>query len=157
MSYADFDDDFEQAEVPDNEEAPCGTYQCEITRFFNNTTQTGIDRLNCVLQVIAGEHIGKILYKGWLITPSALSYLKADFKKFGLPVASKKFSELMPMLDTNVIGKRCEAVKKQSDRYANVYINSMLDPLSESKQTCQAKGIRKRKTAATKNDDDVPF
>jgi len=166
MSYADFDDDFQQADVPegsDAEEAPCGKYQCEITRFFDNETQDGTQRLNGVLKVISGEHAGKVIYKSWLLSPSAMPYIKADFKRFGLPVETTRFSELRRMLDTDVIGKRCEAVKKENEKntkYANVYINSMLSSLEKPspKQSEQAPSIyEEAKTTPPETKDDLPF
>ena len=165
MSYADFDDDFEQADMPANEEAPCGVYQCEITRFYENTTQNGTPRLNCILQIVSGEHTGKVIYKGWLLTTSAMSYIKADFKRFGLPVETKRFSELMPRLNKEVIGKWCEAVKKQKDDYANVYINAMIEPLTKPKHAGQASPATNQtpytsddaNATTPESDDDVPF
>jgi len=153
MSYADFDDDFQEADenttTTDNGDAPDGTYQCEIKRFFENTTKDGTGRLNCVLQIVSGEYSGKTLYKSWIFTQSAMSYIKQDFKRFGLPVESKKFSELVPMLDTAVVGKWCEAAKKQNGQYANVYINSMLEPLVETKKA--TKTPKAAKTSKTSN------
>ena len=167
MSYADFDDDFQEADTTKtNEDAPDGSYQCEIKRFFENTTKDGTPRLNCVLQIVAGDHTGKTLFKSWLFTQSAMSYIKADFVRFGLPVESKRFSELVPMLDTNVVGKWCEAVKKDKGHYANVYINAMIDPLPGSKQTKSKKAkkadqvnelLEDAQAVAPESKDDIPF
>ena len=163
MSYADFDDDFQEADVPEHtEETPCGQYQCEITRFFDNETQNGTPRLNCVLQVVSGEHTGKTLFKSWLLTQSAMPYIKADFKRFGLPVETTRFCDLRPMLDTDVIGKWCEVVKKpQKDTvYFNVYINAMLDPLEKKTLYVtprQSLSLEEVKEIANSTDDDLPF
>ena len=172
MSYADFDDDFQQADLPETyAEAPCGTYQCEIVEFKDETTKTGIPKLNCLLRVIAGEHDGKVLYKGWLLTAEAMSYIKADFMKFGLPVETTKFSRLRNMLDSDVVGKWCEVVKKQNKKdpeYTNVYINSMITPVGNPQaaptQTAPAPPqspvdhyADAKEVAAAKSGDDIPF
>ena len=163
MSYADFDDDFQQADVPEHaEEAPCGTYQCEIMRFFDNTTKDGTSRLNCILQVVSGPHDGKVLYKSWLITKDGMSYIKADFQRFGLPVETTRFSDLRRMLDTDVVGKWCEAVKKENSnnpQYANTYINTMIDQVGKSPgpPSSQVPSLDEAKAVATESGDNIPF
>jgi hypothetical protein len=83
--------------------------------------------------------------------------MKADFQKFGLDVETKRFSELRPMLDTDIVGKWCEVTKKpQKDnpQYSNVYINSMIDLLGKTKQSDI---YNEAKTTALESKDDIPF
>ena len=154
--YEQFDADFDDAETTGSGgEAPVGEYQCEIKKFLEGETQSGISRLTCVLEVVSGEHAGKTVFKNWLITKSSVPFIKADFMTLGLPITKYKFSQLRRMLDTDIVGKWCQVVKKQKpdSQYANVYINSMVDVIDTPKDHySDAKEI-----AATTSDDDIPF
>lgn len=115
-----FDDEFNSAEAPSQEEVPDGKYQVRIESVRLEHSQKGDPMIKWDLIVISGSQMGRHIFKNSVITAVALPYVKGDLKTVGLELT--KFSELARRLE-ELLDLTLEVTKRTKGEYSNVYFN----------------------------------
>ena len=115
-----FDDEFNTAEVPSQEEVPDGKYQVRIDSVRLEHSQKGDPMIKWDLIVLSGSQAGRHIFKNSVITAASLPFVKGDLKTVGLVLT--KFSELAGRLQA-LLDVTLELTKRTKGEYANVYFN----------------------------------
>ena len=115
-----FDDDFNTAEAPSQDEVPDGKYQVRIDSVRLEHSQKGDPMIKWDLIVLSGSQAGRHIFKNSVITAASLPFVKGDLKTVGL--ALTKFSELAGRLE-ELLDATLELTKRTKGEYANVYFN----------------------------------
>ena len=115
-----FDDEFNTAEAPSQDEVPDGKYQVRIDSVRLEHSQKGDPMIKWDLIVLSGSQAGRHIFKNSVITAASLPFVKGDLKTVGL--ALTKFSELEGRLE-ELLDVTLELTKRTKGEYANVYFN----------------------------------
>ena len=115
-----FDDEFNTAEAPSQDEVPDGKYQVRIDSVRLEHSQKGDPMIKWDLIVLSGSQAGRHIFKNSVITAASLPFVKGDLKTVGL--ALTKFSELEGRLE-ELLDATLELTKRTKGEYANVYFN----------------------------------
>ncbi len=115
-----FDDEFNTAEAPSQDEVPDGKYQVRIESVRLEHSQKGDPMIKWDLIVISGSQAGRHIFKNSVITAASLPFVKGDLKTLGLVLT--KFSELAGRLE-GLLDATLELTKRTKGEYANVYFN----------------------------------
>ena len=115
-----FDDEFNTAEAPSQDEVPDGKYQVRIDSVRLEHSQKGDPMIKWDLIVLSGSQAGRHIFKNSVITAASLPFVKGDLKTLGLVLT--KFSELAGRLE-EVLDATLELTKRTKGEYANVYFN----------------------------------
>ena len=115
-----FDDEFNTAEAPSQEEVPDGKYQVRIDSVRLEHSQKGDPMIKWDLIVLSGSQAGRHIFKNSVITAASLPFVKGDLKTLGLVLT--KFSELAGRLE-ELLDATLELTKRTKGEYANVYFN----------------------------------
>ncbi len=115
-----FDDEFNTAEAPSQEEVPDGKYQVRIDSVRLEHSQKGDPMIKWDLIVLSGSQAGRHIFKNSVITAASLPFVKGDLKTVGLVLT--KFSELAGRLE-ELLDATLELTKRTKGEYANVYFN----------------------------------
>lgn len=115
-----FDDEFNTAEAPSQDEVPDGKYQVRIESVRLEHSQKGDPMIKWDLIVLSGSQAGRHIFKNSVITAASLPFVKGDLKTVGL--ALTKFSELAGRLE-ELLDATLELTKRTKGEYANVYFN----------------------------------
>ena len=115
-----FDDEFNTAEAPTQEEVPDGKYQVRIDSVRLEHSQKGDPMIKWDLVVLSGSQAGRRVFKNSVITAASLPYVKGDLKTVGLVLT--KFSELAGRLE-ELLDVTLELTKRTKGDYSNVYFN----------------------------------
>ena len=113
-----FDDEFNNAEAPTQEEVPDGKYQVRIDSVRLEHSQNGDPMIKWDLIVLSGSQAGRHIFKNSVITAASLPFVKGDLKTLGLVLT--KFSELAGRLE-ELLDATLELTKRTKGEYANVY------------------------------------
>ncbi len=92
-----FDDEFNTAEAPSQDEVPDGKYQVRIDSVRLEHSQKGDPMIKWDLIVLSGSQAGRHIFKNSVITAASLPFVKGDLKTLGLILT--KFSELAGRLE----------------------------------------------------------
>ena len=115
-----FDDEFNTAEAPSQDEVPDGKYQVRIDSVRLEHSQKGDPMIKWDLIVLSGSQAGRHIFKNSVITAASLPFVKGDLKTLGLVLT--KFSELAGRLE-ELLDATLELTKRTKGEYANVYFN----------------------------------
>lgn len=115
-----FDDEFDTAEAPSQDEVPDGKYQVRIDSVRLEHSQKGDPMIKWDLIVLSGSQAGRHIFKNSVITAASLPFVKGDLKTVGL--ALTKFSELEGRLE-ELLDVTLELTKRTKGDYSNVYFN----------------------------------
>ena len=115
-----FDDEFNTAEAPSQDEVPDGKYQVRIDSVRLEHSQKGDPMIKWDLIVLSGSQAGRHIFKNSVITAASLPFVKGDLKTVGLVLT--KFSELAGRLQA-LLDVTLELTKRTKGEYANVYFN----------------------------------
>ena len=115
-----FDDEFNTAEAPSQDEVPDGKYQVRIDSVRLEHSQKGDPMIKWDLIVLSGSQAGRHIFKNSVITAASLPFVKGDLKTLGLVLT--KFSELAKRLE-ELLDVTLELTKRTKGEYANVYFN----------------------------------
>ena len=115
-----FDDEFDTAEAPSQDEVPDGKYQVRIDSVRLEHSQKGDPMIKWDLIVLSGSQAGRHIFKNSVITAASLPFVKGDLKTLGLVLT--KFSELAGRLE-ELLDATLELTKRTKGEYANVYFN----------------------------------
>ena len=115
-----FDDEFNTAEAPSQDEVPDGKYQVRIDSVRLEHSQKGDPMIKWDLIVLSGTQAGRHIFKNSVITAASLPFVKGDLKTVGL--ALTKFSELEGRLE-ELLDVTLELTKRTKGDYSNVYFN----------------------------------
>ena len=115
-----FDDEFNTAEAPSQDEVPDGKYQVRIDSVRLEHSQKGDPMIKWDLIVLSGSQAGRHIFKNSVITAASLPFVKGDLKTLGLILT--KFSELAGRLE-ELLDATLELTKRTKGEYANVYFN----------------------------------
>ena len=124
LDLAQFDDDFETAEVEEKEfdEIPDGKYQVKVDRVeLTRSESSGNPMLKWALKIIGPAHKGRLLWRNNVIASAEnVKWLKNDLYTCGLQI--EKLSELSgklePLLDIGL-----EVTKRTKNEFENIYFN----------------------------------
>jgi hypothetical protein len=120
VDLTSFDDEFDSAEAPSQEEVPDGKYQVRIETVRLEHSQKGDPMIKWDLQVVSGSQAGRHIFKNSVITQASLPYVKGDLKTLGIELA--KFSALAGRLE-ELLDVTLEVTKRTRGDYSNVYFN----------------------------------
>jgi hypothetical protein len=120
VDLTSFDDEFDSAEAPTQEEVPDGKYQVRIETVRLEHSQKGDPMIKWDLQVVSGSQAGRHIFKNSVITQASLPYVKGDLKTLGIELA--KFSALAGRLE-ELLDVTLEVTKRTRGDYSNVYFN----------------------------------
>ena len=115
-----FDDEFNIAEAPSQDEVPDGKYQVRIDSVRLEHSQKGDPMIKWDLIVLSGSQAGRHIFRNSVITAASLPFVKGDLKTLGLTLT--KFSELAGRLE-ELLDVTLELTKRTKGEYANVYFN----------------------------------
>ncbi len=115
-----FDDEFNTAEAPSQDEVPDGKYQVRIDSVRLEHSQKGDPMIKWDLIVLSGSKAGRHIFRNSVITAASLPFVKGDLKTLGLTLT--KFSELAGRLE-ELLDATLELTKRTKGEYANVYFN----------------------------------
>ena len=115
-----FNDEFNTAEAPSQDEVPDGKYQVRIDSVRLEHSQKGDPMIKWDLIVLSGSQAGRHIFKNSVITAASLPFVKGDLKTLGLVLT--KFSELAGRLE-ELLDATLELTKRTKGEYANVYFN----------------------------------
>ena len=115
-----FNDEFNTAEAPSQDEVPDGKYQVRIDSVRLEHSQKGDPMIKWDLIVLCGSQAGRHIFKNSVITAASLPFVKGDLKTLGLILT--KFSELAGRLEA-LLDVTLELTKRTKGEYANVYFN----------------------------------
>ena len=119
-----FDDEFDTAEAPSQDEVPDGKYQVRIDSVRLEHSQKGDPMIKWDLIVLSGSQAGRHIFKNSVITAASLPFVKGDLKTLGLVLT--KFSELAGRLE-ELLDVTLELTKRTKGEYANVYFNRRIE------------------------------
>jgi hypothetical protein len=120
VDLTSFDDEFNNAEAPTQEEVPDGKYQVRIDSVRLEHSQKGDPMIKWDLVVLSGSQAGRRVFKNSVITAASLPYVKGDLKTVGLVLT--KFSDLEGRLE-ELLDVTLELTKRTKGDYSNVYFN----------------------------------
>lgn len=133
MTYSEFDDDFDRAEVDDFQIVDPGVYQVCVERaVFDQPDWADYPRLNLKCKILHGPFQGQLLFASGDCNPEWIKYLKGLLVKMGFnppPRPSEIPDRLAEMVD-RVLEVKVSA-NRQRPEYPKVYINRFLGMLGD--------------------------
>ena len=124
LDLAQFDDDFETAEVEEKEfdEIPDGKYQVKVDRVELTRSETsGNPMLKWALKILGPAHKGRLLWRNNVIaSKDNVKWLKQDLYTCGLQI--EKLSELSGKLEI-LLDIGLEVTKRTKNEFENIYFN----------------------------------
>lgn len=124
LDLAQFDDDFETADVEEKEfdEIPDGKYQVKVDRVeLTRSESSGNPMLKWALKILGPTHKGRLLWRNNVIaSKDNVKWLKNDLYTCGLQIEklSDLSGKLEPLLDVGL-----EVTKRTKNEFENIYFN----------------------------------
>ena len=122
----DFDEDYETAEVSDDEfqPVPDGKYQVRVDTVELTRTQKGDPMLKWKLRIVGPSHGGRILWRNNVMaSPDNIRWLKKDL--YASDVKLARISELPANLE-RLLDIHLEVVKKTRGEFDAIYFNKRI-------------------------------
>jgi hypothetical protein len=126
IDLADFDQEFDAAEVDDGEydEVPDGKYQVNVEKVeLTRAKSTGNPMLKWQLRILGPQHRGRMLWRNSVITQNTLKWLKTDLHTCGLEL--QRLSDLQSNLG-RLLDVKLEVNKRTSGDNTNIYFNKRI-------------------------------
>lgn len=120
IDLSTFDDDFDSAEEPSQDEVPDGKYQVRIESVRLENSQKGDPMIKWDLVIVSGSQAGRHIFKNSVISQASIPYVKKDLKTLGMELT--KFSQLSDRLE-ELLDVTVEVSKRTRGDYTNVYLN----------------------------------
>jgi len=124
MDLAQFDDDFETADVEQKEfdEIPDGKYQVKVDRVeLTRSESSGNPMLKWALKILGPTHKGRLLWRNNVIaSKDNVKWLKNDLYTCGLQI--EKLSDLSGKLES-LLDIGLEVTKRTKNEFENIYFN----------------------------------
>jgi len=128
LDLAQFDDDFESAEVeePDFDEPPDGRYQVIVDKVELTRSKTANNpMLKWQLKILGPQCAGRFLFRNsMIVSPENLKWLKSDLYICGLEL--KKLSDLPAHL-SDLLDVTLEVKKQTRGEYVNIYFQKRIE------------------------------
>ncbi len=126
VDLADFDVEFQDAEVSDSDFAPPpdGKYQAVVDRVELTRSRNGSPMLKWCLRIVGPQYAGRLLWRNNVFGQGNMRFLKNDLHRCGVELtkASELPSRLAELLDLAL-----EVTVRTKDENTNVFINKRLD------------------------------